>query len=296
MNSSDAATPTVHAESDLSAAAGPLCVYAIISADEDRIPPLQGLDPVYPVFLLDHAHLRAAVSRVRPDLYNQTAIEAGVQDPYWVETHVLAHQRVLDYLVSTGCSLIPMRFCTIYRDEAAVTAILAKHTVVLHEELERLRNKRELGVKLRVDATTLHAAIACGDPSLGEWAHDDAILALQARTAGTSPGGAFLFRKKLEAAIVERATGVAYAIADASHKFLADCAVAAVSNPPASHQSDCYLNSAYLVDVLRFDEFNAGLGRLAGQYGAAGFSYELSGPWPPYNFLRLDLGDEGPSP
>ena len=47
-------------------------------------------------------------------------------------------------------------------------------------------------------------------------------------------------------------------------------------------------NAAYLVeDRERFEEE---LGALADEHRARGVDFELTGPWPPYNFVPSELG------
>jgi hypothetical protein len=47
------------------------------------------------------------------------------------------------------------------------------------------------------------------------------------------------------------------------------------------------LNVAYLVEAEALDAFQAALAEVATAYGDRGFQFELSGPWPAYNFARL---------
>jgi hypothetical protein len=49
------------------------------------------------------------------------------------------------------------------------------------------------------------------------------------------------------------------------------------------------LNAAYLVAQDRSREFAAAADRLAGQHPAV--RLELTGPWPPYSFAAVDLGE-----
>lgn len=47
------------------------------------------------------------------------------------------------------------------------------------------------------------------------------------------------------------------------------------------------LNTSFLVDSERLDEFSDIVGRLAGDYGTLKVQY--SGPWPPYNFVDIQI-------
>ncbi|MFQ5814466.1 MAG: GvpL/GvpF family gas vesicle protein [Anaerolineae bacterium] len=51
------------------------------------------------------------------------------------------------------------------------------------------------------------------------------------------------------------------------------------------------LNGAYLVDETELEAFRTVLATLEPTYADQGFEYELTGPWPPYNFAALELAE-----
>ncbi|MBK8046199.1 MAG: GvpL/GvpF family gas vesicle protein [Anaerolineales bacterium] len=171
---------------------------------------------------------------------------------------------------------------------------MARHAPALIAELERLDGRQEWGVKQVVDVAALQAALARGDEALAV-AADDSIEQLRRQIAGMSPGAAFLLKKKLSSLIAERAQAIAFAVADAVHLALSDQAVEAVTNPLPQDRPDVCLNGAYLVELPKTSEFVATLEGASNQYAAAGISFELSGPWPAYHFLTLDLNEPAQS-
>ena len=122
-----------------------VCVYAILPAAEIEMPSLSGIDRRGSIYALAGNAVQAVISRVRADQFNQAALEAGLQDPVWVDVHVRAHQQVLDSLVATGQPVIPLRFSTIYRDEAAVRVLLTTYESALTAELDRLPRPAGVG-------------------------------------------------------------------------------------------------------------------------------------------------------
>jgi hypothetical protein len=156
--------------------------------------------------------------------------------------------------------------------------------------LGRLDGRQEWGVKQIVDVAALQAALTRGDPALAV-ASDDSIDQLRRQIAGMTPGAAFLLKKKLASIIADRAQAIAFAVADAVHLLLSDQATEAVTNPLPQDRPDVCLNGAYLVDIPATPEFVAALERAGAQYASTGISFELSGPWPAYHFLTLDLDE-----
>jgi hypothetical protein len=63
---------------------------------------------------------------------------------------------------------------------------------------------------------------------------------------------------------------------------------AAAAVPLRQSPPQTLLSGAFLVDRARWDEF----ADLVGEEGRrrAGLRFELTGPWPPYDFVRMDLG------
>ena len=45
------------------------------------------------------------------------------------------------------------------------------------------------------------------------------------------------------------------------------------------------LNAAYLIERSRVESFHRVAAELAGQVRAGGLALDVSGPWPPYNFV-----------
>lgn len=54
------------------------------------------------------------------------------------------------------------------------------------------------------------------------------------------------------------------------------------------HLSGIVLSSAFLVERELWKDFTGAVRRVASEH--AGFRVELTGPWPPYDFVRIELG------
>ncbi len=287
---SQLAEPAQHQALAESATQGELVyMYAILPAQALTSLPTLCMDQDQPIYLLENAQLQAVVSRLRPEAFGEAALKLNLQRAVWLETHVRAHQRVLDHLVATGKPMLPLRFCTIYRNEAAAQAMLAAHQTELGGELERLAYKREWGVKLFVDPEALQLALCANHPALRPWRGNDEIATLQTQIAHGSPGAAFLLKKKLATALAKTMETTAFALADTTHFRLAKQAVEAVTSPLQQKCPEMHLNAAYLVANADFTGFRQELDQLGETYGAVGVRYELSGPWPAYHFLELNL-------
>jgi hypothetical protein len=257
-------------------------VYGIVDRADLAGLPADGVTAGYPVTLLPYRSLAAVVSGAPLDEWGQEALEAHLADLAWLEARVRAHQAVLDAVLPLA-TLAPMKFATIYLSQDGVMEFLATHYDEFVALFDHLRGRQEWGLKLYCHDATLAAHIAEISP---------AVSRLRAEIASKPKGAAYLLSRKLQEISDREAERVSFEVADRTHAALAGRSVAAVLNPLqgaeiTSRPERMLLNAAYLVDVATLDAFQAALAAIAMEYGGRGFQFELSGPWPAYNFTRL---------
>jgi Gas vesicle synthesis protein GvpL/GvpF len=93
----------------------------------------------------------------------------------------------------------------------------------------------------------------------------------------------------------EVADALAMELAEDVHARLQELAIAAVTLPPqnrelSGHEGEMVLNGAYLVEVDRVDALRGLVSELTERHRALGARVELTGPWPPYNFVPDESG------
>jgi hypothetical protein len=271
-------------------------VYGVVGSDGDRPLaglPLAGIEPAYPIYplacLADSAGqgLQAIVSQVPLRDFGPERLEKNLDDMRWLETKARVHQDILDR-VAAGQTLIPMRFCTLYHSEAHIQAMLEQHRAAFVQTLARLAGKREWGIKVYCDSQTLAREV--GQVS-------DRLKTLEAEIAAKSSGAAYFMRKKLEETTAEEVEHFCDEAAQHSHERLAGHAAEAIVNPLRAKEltgrpEPMILNGAYLVAEEQLAAFRAEVAALQDEYGSLGLAYELSGPWPSYNFVEERVADE----
>jgi len=285
--------PVAHADDTSNPQLDEACayyVYCIVENDgrqNGKGLPEQGIDPTYPVYALPYRGIEAIVSQVSLQEFDQEKLESNLNDIRWLEVKVRAHQDILA-AVLTNHVLIPMRFCTIYRSPEGVQDMMVQHYNDLVDTLKRLEGKGEWGVK-----------VYCDDDVLVRWVGEgsDRVKDLQAQAANRSEGAAYFLRKKIEEAVTGEAERVSDECAQHSHDRLSHHAVEAVINSLQSkeitgQEDEMVLNGAYLVGEAQLAAFRAELESLQEEYGPLGFRYEVTGPWPPYNFTAISLEED----
>jgi len=254
-------------------------VYGVARAAEAALPDdLPGVDPDHAATLIEHRGLAAIASLVSLEEFGEEPLHENLNDVEWLEEKARAHEQVLDQVLAR-IPVVPMRLCTIYRSEAQVREVLEREHDVFADALHRLEGKTEWGVKLIAEPGALERAA-------------DAEAQAEHRNGEDLSAGAAYMREKSRAArrrgVIDR---IAEMWAEDVHDRVAAHAVEALLNPlqnpeVSGHTGDMLLNGVYLVEDRAKADLDAAIAELAEEYKRRGASVELTGPWPPYNFVK----------
>ena len=227
-------------------------------------PEAAGVDARHEVVALDEGPVAGLASRVSLAEFDESTLAQQLSDVPWLEEKIRAHEQVLDSALAAG-PVVPCRFCTVYRDEHELRRFLADRADVLASTLERLEGRVELGVK------AFAAPAARGDAAEAE------------------SGRAYLEARRREKQAREELAQTRAAAAHALHRQLLAASDDGVlldlqRRELSGRDAEMVFNGSYLVaDTTRFAEALAAA-------APAGFDVELTGPWPPYNFVPEELG------
>ncbi len=259
-------------------------VYGIV--EEHAEPPVGVAGVTREVGALREGALTALVSRVELEEFGEEPVRARLEDPVWLGEKARSHEEVLAAALRSG-AVVPFRFLTLYRDEDELRRFLATRGADLHAVLERVRGKIEVGVKAFVDRAALERSVAAASPAVAE---------LDAEIAEAQAGRAYLLQRRRDQAAQDESARLLLEIAEDSHARLLAAAEEGVANPIQSpelsgREQEMVLNGAYLVPAAD-SELERELGALAERYGPLGVTFEQTGPWPPYNFVPRELGEQ----
>jgi hypothetical protein len=259
-------------------------VYGLVAAGAlPSAPGVEGIDGEHGVELLQHGEICALISRVDLDQFGDSELRANLSDIGWVEQTARSHQRVLDH-VTERCTPIPMRMCTLYGDERGLRTMLTRDHDKLAAGLRELDSRLEWGVKafaLPSSGTAGVTAAASGSAAASGPSAATGTAYLQSRLAQRSAGAQRL-------ADLEQAC-------DEVHSELTAVATAARLNalqrPEVSgRDASMVINASYLVANDRREDFCRRVAALGEQMPERGLELELTGPWPPYNFVPASIG------
>jgi hypothetical protein len=224
------------------------------------------------------------VSELAAADYADERLDARLSDLAWVGERGVAHERVLDWFTDRG-PVVPLSLFSLHRSEDRLRERFAPEEERLLALLERLRGRREWGIKLWRRDEELRANIDTLSPTLKAHA---------AELERASPGKRFLMEKRMEQLRTEELRTVARRVAHQSYAMLQESAERAttIPIPPAGADSGraLVLHAAFLVTEQGFGEFQQRVTRIAHEFSGFGFEVEFTGPWPPYHFVEQDAG------
>jgi hypothetical protein len=256
-------------------------VYGVIDADaevESVIATSSAIDPHQPPYIVTAGTVAAVVSIVSLDDFGEADLPERLNEPEWLLPRVAAHEDVLAHALARA-TVIPFRFGTVYRDAASVEDFLRSHEAELAATLRRLNGRIEIGVKAYVDRDRAAEVARRADTDLS---------GLEAELADAPEGRAYMLRRRIDRMVEDAVQRREAEWSEASHDALSAAAEESRVNPIRSPTPDeprsMILNGAYL--VASDGDLRQVARDLEEQYGSAGFSVELTGPWPPYNFVE----------
>lgn len=253
-------------------------LYGVIAAPADpQLVEVHGVDPSFPLKLIDHQRLRAVVSSVPLEEFGTQALKSNLEDLRWLARVARAHAAVLEHLLPTTTA-VPIRLCTVFTEEASVHRLLEREHNVFLDAIDRLTGRSEWSVKvLLTDPDALGAAAQEHHPGPADDTEED------------SPGRAYLSRKMSNRQRQDEKRAVAEAATEEIHTTLSETATASTLLPAqnralSGRPGEMILNAAYLVNLAHADAFASMVKQLAERHRHLGLHVESTGPWPPYNF------------
>lgn len=230
------------------------------------------------------AAVAALVSRVDATVYAGGAMESRASDVDWVGPRAVAHDAVLSWASESG-GVVPFPMFTLFASAESVRAMLREREAVLDDLLARVAPCQEWTVRLfRLDDRAI-AALGLTSPAIAELAE---------RAQAAAPGQRYLLERKadevrgveLRRVSLESAREAFDALSALGERAVRDALPAAPSG--ARPAGVAVLDASFLVRRDRVEAFRAAAGELAARLEPRGLRVELSGPWPPYHFVRDD--------
>jgi hypothetical protein len=185
------------------------------------------------------------------------------------------HDRVLGLLLDRG-PVLPLRFGTVLPDRPRAQRLLRASSRELAGELDRVRDHREWGLRVTPGETRDETTAEQSPATEGEAA---------AERSGTAYLSARRDDLRRAALREERLTALTRGVNEQLAALATEVAMRSGRPGPGR------LNAAYLVAGAKEETFLDAATTATQELTEAGCDARLTGPWPPYSFVRLTLGE-----
>lgn len=265
-----------------SRAAEVLYLYGIVPTGTDLKRAPRGVDEQPVEQITDGTH-SALLTRLDAGEYSAAKIESLGGNIDWVRSRAEAHDRVLNW-ASDFTRVIPLPMWTMFLDADSVATMLAQRGEEFRTALARVAGAREYTVRAYVRTADLQTRLA---------EHSQEVSELEQRAKSASPGQRYLLQRKLEEQKKDSARQVIRNVASEVHEGLSAEAEASVreqvaASAAASERGHAILNASYLIMTTALPKFQLALTEFVKRYEPSGFTFEFTGPWPPYHFVGAE--------
>jgi hypothetical protein len=255
-------------------AATAIYVYCITEGEPICAP--AGLHPFRAIHSIVCENLVAMASRVPLEEFGQEVLSSHLADACWLEKEARGHEEVIEKVMQTR-AVLPLKFCTIFRTEKRVTALLGSRREQFHRALAVVRGKQEWEVKL-------FAA-----PALPQ------VNAPQSEQQGASSGKEYLLSKATARLRASAMTCQTHHHAQRCFEEVAGCVedirLRPIDAESGLGQVGLIWDAACLLATSCVPSFCQRLEALGRQLSGKGLRLRASGPWPPYHFTEIGQDD-----
>jgi len=241
--------------------------------------PQKGIDGINTTMVLSHSDLCALVSPVPNGEYNEQVLNRQIEDISWIASKAGRHDDIIRY-VTKFYPVIPVRFGTIYTSNERLLEVLRSNYNELCSHLDFLDGKEEWGVKV-------YAKEEAGRKLIED--SSELIKQLDKEISSATPGQAYLLKKKRTQLASQQSINVFDSIADEIYQQLLSWSIKGRKNKLLSKrvtgkENDMIFNAVFLIDRLYVNAFKEKINSIATSHEQDTFYFEISGPWPCYNF------------
>lgn len=234
-------------------------VYGIIDSNKQVNEPVYGLEKarVYNIPFRDIGVVASDLTGPMPDV---------------TEDNILAHEYVVESMME-NFTVLPVKFLTVFDAKENVLSMMGDYYTDFKDNLNRLRNKVEFGIKVIWPAEKIkeHIASSCWKSGRKEAVSDD------------SPFKRFIREKFEKYKIDKEFTGKANRLVTTIDIFLGKFAVEKKLGKLKTE--NLLLDGVYLVEKDKQSNFKEAFEHI--RSARTDLRYLFSGPWPPYNFVIL---------
>ncbi|MFC4403366.1 GvpL/GvpF family gas vesicle protein [Gracilibacillus xinjiangensis] len=250
---------------------------------ENPLPEIKGFDGRGSIYTVSVGNMEAVVCGLDETEFSEKALQEKTEnDLEWLQQKALHHHHTIMALYKMY-TLIPLKFCTIYKNEERLYQTVEPKKNQMEEMLAQIKGREEWNLKIYCEDTQLKEDIS---------SHSPIVEAKKKEISQLSPGRRYFERKKIDSFVDEELDKEKNRICEEVHRQMKQFAIDAAvkknwSKEMTGRKENMCWNSIYFLEKSQVDFFLEEMKQKEKSLDIKGFTLELTGPWPAYHFTGL---------
>ncbi|MCA1065573.1 GvpL/GvpF family gas vesicle protein [Rossellomorea sp. AcN35-11] len=262
---------------------GLLYLYGLIPTEEaskESLPAMRGFDGEGKLYTIEIGEVTAIVCDLSSQEYSEDSLRNKVEkDMDWLQEKAFHHHETV-LMVSKLYTIIPLKFCTLYKNEENLKSTIEGNRNKLEATFKQLDGNEEWNVKIYCDDKVLKKQVSENHPS---------IEAKRKEISKLPKGRQFFEMKKIDQLVDRELENEKNRLCEEVHEKLKEHSLQGNikknwSKGATGRQEHMAWNSVFLLPDSKVEEFVEEIKHYEEEMGHAGWKIEASGPWPPYHF------------
>ena len=200
--------------------------------------------------------------------------EANLKDLKWLGPRAISHEQLIEQVMELG-PVLPLRFGSIFSNEASLRTWLMQNRAAIADHLARIGDKKEWSIKGWLHPQRAISALAVND---ARW-----------QALPPSPGARYLREQKLKQELAREAREwgrrAGQTLLEQLRPFYEEeRTLNVLPGPQAGTEEEAVFHFTLLVPACHLAALHGEVDRMNEEFLARGLSMTLTGPWPPYSF------------
>lgn len=227
--------------------------------------------------------IEAVVGEINPSKFDPELIKNKLlDDPKWAEKNVRAHHEVINQVFQTNI-VIPIKFGAMYTSKKSLGETLERYYRKFKNLISRLQDRKEWGVKAHLDHKKFIEGLKRKNKE---------IQKLEKRRSSISEGMKWYTERKIDEIVADESEEkiekeLHYLVAKLEKHAEKVRLNETLSKDIHEPGREIILNAACLIKNDASQSFRDLFQELAAEMVHRGIMLELTGPWPPYNFVEI---------
>ncbi|WP_062237599.1 GvpL/GvpF family gas vesicle protein [Fictibacillus sp. FJAT-27399] len=250
------------------------------AAAHQSFPSYTGFDGERKLYTIPVNNVTAVICKLDSDHYSEEAIKDKIDsDMDWLQEKAFHHHETVAALYKSF-TIIPLKFCTIYKNEASLKQTIQSNETRIEETLSTLQGNEEWNVKIYSDDHELKKQVS---------ENNSAIEAKKQEISELPRGRQFFEKKKIDKLIEDELENEKNRVCEQVHEKLTVHSLHAAikknwSKDVTGLKENMAWNSVFLLPIPKVESFLDEMKQFNQELGGTGWRFEATGPWPAYHF------------